>query len=50
MPQKAEQLQKQLPGVGPYTAAAIGSVSLKKKLLKIIFMVYGIISEFLLGL
>jgi adenine-specific DNA glycosylase len=30
MPQKAEQLQKQLPGVGPYTAAAIGSVSLKK--------------------
>lgn len=30
MPQKAEQLQKRLPGVGPYTAAAIGSVNIKK--------------------
>ncbi|XP_045024481.1 adenine DNA glycosylase-like isoform X1 [Daphnia magna] len=27
MPQKAEQLQKRLPGVGPYTAAAIGSIA-----------------------
>lgn len=27
MPQTAEQLQKRLPGVGPYTAAAIGSIA-----------------------
>lgn len=27
MPETAEQLQKKLPGVGPYTAAAIGSIA-----------------------
>ena len=27
VPQTAEQLQKKLPGVGPYTAAAIGSIA-----------------------
>ncbi|EFX85108.1 hypothetical protein DAPPUDRAFT_314361 [Daphnia pulex] len=31
MPQKAEQLQKQLPGVGPYTAAAIGSIAFNER-------------------
>lgn len=27
MPQSAVQLEKQLPGVGPYTAAAIASIA-----------------------